>query len=170
MCLMEVCTKHISSLSCIKLYYLFTSHLKQDITERSEQLNKMPFSRGKKPTTSKIPKLHPKGLENQVYNEIRSENEWDICFFACCWPDPSCVDVFKQDGPQTKRSSSPPQGAPKKRTAFVDITNVRMPNQICVHMYFVYIHHSFIAFICYLTRLSLSVFWRLGLILMMSNQ
>ncbi|KAG1936263.1 G2/mitotic-specific cyclin-B3, partial [Pimephales promelas] len=52
----------------------------------------MPFSRGKKPTTSKIPKLHPKGLENQ-------------------------------DGPQTKRSSSPPQGAPKKRTAFVDITN-----------------------------------------------
>ncbi|XP_067257527.1 G2/mitotic-specific cyclin-B3 isoform X2 [Chanodichthys erythropterus] len=53
----------------------------------------MPFSRGKKPTTSKIPKLHPKGLENQ------------------------------EDGPQTKRSSSPPQGAPKKRTAFVDITN-----------------------------------------------
>ncbi|XP_077084080.1 G2/mitotic-specific cyclin-B3 isoform X2 [Siphateles boraxobius] len=52
----------------------------------------MPFSRGKKPTTSKIPKLHPKGLENQ-------------------------------DGPQTKRSSSSPQGAPKKRTAFVDITN-----------------------------------------------
>uniref|UniRef100_A0A8C1ZW74 Cyclin B3 n=1 Tax=Cyprinus carpio TaxID=7962 RepID=A0A8C1ZW74_CYPCA len=52
----------------------------------------MPFSRGKKPTTSKIPKLQPKGLENQ-------------------------------DGPQTKRSSSSPQGAPKKRTAFVDITN-----------------------------------------------
>ncbi|KTF81300.1 hypothetical protein cypCar_00016081 [Cyprinus carpio] len=52
----------------------------------------MPFSRGKKPTSSKIPKLHPKGLENQ-------------------------------DGPQTKRSSSSPQGAPKKRTAFVDITN-----------------------------------------------
>uniref|UniRef100_A0A672S2N9 G2/mitotic-specific cyclin-B3-like n=1 Tax=Sinocyclocheilus grahami TaxID=75366 RepID=A0A672S2N9_SINGR len=55
----------------------------------------MPFSRGKKRTTSKIPKLNPKGLENQ------------------------------QDGPQTKRSSSSPQGAPKKRTAFVDITNVR---------------------------------------------
>uniref|UniRef100_A0A672RT36 G2/mitotic-specific cyclin-B3-like n=1 Tax=Sinocyclocheilus grahami TaxID=75366 RepID=A0A672RT36_SINGR len=53
----------------------------------------MPFSRGKNPNTSKIPKLHPKGLENQ------------------------------QDGPQTKRSSSSPQGAPKKRTAFVDITN-----------------------------------------------
>uniref|UniRef100_A0A671KEA1 G2/mitotic-specific cyclin-B3-like n=1 Tax=Sinocyclocheilus anshuiensis TaxID=1608454 RepID=A0A671KEA1_9TELE len=53
----------------------------------------MPFSRGKKRTTSKIPKLNPKGLENQ------------------------------QDGPQTKRSSSSPQGAPKKRTAFVDITN-----------------------------------------------
>lgn len=52
----------------------------------------MPFSRGKKLTTSKIPKLHTKGLENQ-------------------------------DGPQTKRSSSSPQGAPKKRTAFVDITN-----------------------------------------------
>lgn len=53
----------------------------------------MPFSRGKKPTTSKIPKLHTKGLENQL------------------------------DGPQTKRSSSSPKGAPKKRTAFVDITN-----------------------------------------------
>ncbi|KAA0723118.1 G2/mitotic-specific cyclin-B3 [Triplophysa tibetana] len=53
----------------------------------------MPFSRGKKPTTSKIPKLNNKGLENQL------------------------------DGPQTKRSSSSPKGAPKKRTAFVDITN-----------------------------------------------
>uniref|UniRef100_A0A3Q3GJ37 G2/mitotic-specific cyclin-B2 n=1 Tax=Labrus bergylta TaxID=56723 RepID=A0A3Q3GJ37_9LABR len=28
-----------------------------------------------------------------------------------------------QDGSQAKRSSSPPQGAPKKRTAFIDITN-----------------------------------------------
>ncbi|XP_051579020.1 G2/mitotic-specific cyclin-B3-like isoform X3 [Myxocyprinus asiaticus] len=53
----------------------------------------MPFPRGKKPISSKIPKLNTKGLENQ------------------------------QDGPQTKRSSSSPQGAPKKRTAFVDITN-----------------------------------------------
>ncbi|XP_030636611.1 G2/mitotic-specific cyclin-B3 [Chanos chanos] len=53
----------------------------------------MPFSRGKKPTTSKIPKLHSKGSENQ------------------------------EDGPQVKRSSSSPQGAPKKRTAFIDITN-----------------------------------------------
>lgn len=52
----------------------------------------MPFSKGKKPTTSKIPKLNSKKLENQ-------------------------------DGLQTKRSSSSPQGAPKKRTAFVDITN-----------------------------------------------
>lgn len=29
----------------------------------------------------------------------------------------------KEDAPHPKRSSSPPQGAPKKRTAFVDITN-----------------------------------------------
>ncbi|GAA6109563.1 G2/mitotic-specific cyclin-B3 isoform X1 [Tachysurus ichikawai] len=54
----------------------------------------MPFSRGKKPTISKIPKLHVKSSENVV------------------------------DGPHVKRSSSPPQGAPRKRTAFIDITNV----------------------------------------------
>ncbi|XP_062849400.1 G2/mitotic-specific cyclin-B3 [Trichomycterus rosablanca] len=53
----------------------------------------MPFSRGKKPIVSRIPKLHTKSLENQ------------------------------EDGPQSKRSSSPPQGAPRKRTAFIDITN-----------------------------------------------
>ncbi|XP_034159240.1 G2/mitotic-specific cyclin-B3 isoform X1 [Pangasianodon hypophthalmus] len=53
----------------------------------------MPFSRGKKPTVSKIPKLHIKSSENV------------------------------EDGPHVKRSSSPPQGAPRKRTAFIDITN-----------------------------------------------
>ncbi|KAI4896824.1 hypothetical protein NFI96_029284 [Prochilodus magdalenae] len=53
----------------------------------------MPFSRGKKPTVSKIPKLQFKSSENQ------------------------------DDGPQVKRSTSPPQGAPRKRTAFIDITN-----------------------------------------------
>ncbi|XP_038873947.1 G2/mitotic-specific cyclin-B3 [Salvelinus namaycush] len=56
----------------------------------------MPFPRGKKPSVtagSKIPKLLGKGMENQ------------------------------EEGPQVKRSSSSPQGAPKKRTAFVDITN-----------------------------------------------
>ncbi|NP_001133768.1 G2/mitotic-specific cyclin-B3 [Salmo salar] len=56
----------------------------------------MPFPRGKKPNVtagSKIPKLLGKGMENQ------------------------------EEGPQVKRSSSSPQGAPKKRTAFVDITN-----------------------------------------------
>ncbi|XP_029931429.1 G2/mitotic-specific cyclin-B3 [Myripristis murdjan] len=57
----------------------------------------MPFPRGKKPTVaagSKIPKLNSKVAEKQ-----------------------------QEDGPQVKRSSSPPHGAPKKRTAFVDITN-----------------------------------------------
>ncbi|XP_068569957.1 G2/mitotic-specific cyclin-B3 [Cebidichthys violaceus] len=29
----------------------------------------------------------------------------------------------QEEGPQVKRSSSPPHGAPKKRTAFIDITN-----------------------------------------------
>ncbi|XP_028262250.1 G2/mitotic-specific cyclin-B3 isoform X2 [Parambassis ranga] len=56
----------------------------------------MPFTRGKKPTTragSKIPKLSATSAENQ------------------------------EEGPQVKRSSSPPHGAPKKRTAFIDITN-----------------------------------------------
>ncbi|KAM6949154.1 G2/mitotic-specific cyclin-B3 [Aplochiton taeniatus] len=32
---------------------------------------------------------------------------------------------MREDGPQVKRSSSPAQGAPKKRTAFIDITNAR---------------------------------------------
>ncbi|XP_071393493.1 G2/mitotic-specific cyclin-B3 [Centroberyx affinis] len=57
----------------------------------------MPFPRGKKPTViagSKIPKLNCKVAEKQ-----------------------------QEEGPQVKRSSSPPHGAPKKRTAFVDITN-----------------------------------------------
>ncbi|XP_041723865.2 G2/mitotic-specific cyclin-B3 [Coregonus clupeaformis] len=56
----------------------------------------MPFPRGKKPSVTagnKIPNLHDKGMENQ------------------------------EEGPQVKRVSSSPQGAPKKRTAFVDITN-----------------------------------------------
>ncbi|KAF7645448.1 hypothetical protein LDENG_00204560 [Lucifuga dentata] len=58
----------------------------------------MPFTRGKKPPVtagSKITKLNGNSSENQ-----------------------------QDEGPQVKRSSSPPHGAPKKRTAFVDITNV----------------------------------------------
>ncbi|XP_070786133.1 G2/mitotic-specific cyclin-B3 [Enoplosus armatus] len=56
----------------------------------------MPVPRGKKPAVtagSKIPKLNATKTENQ------------------------------EEGPQVKRSSSPPHGAPKKRTAFIDITN-----------------------------------------------
>lgn len=56
----------------------------------------MPLTRGKKPTAtavSRIPKLSATSTENQ------------------------------DEGPQVKRSSSPPHGAPKKRTAFIDITN-----------------------------------------------
>ncbi|XP_041111567.1 G2/mitotic-specific cyclin-B3-like [Polyodon spathula] len=58
----------------------------------------MPVSRGTKQTTSKIPKLSskPGSTEN-----VRSEKE----------------------SSQTKRSPSSPQGAPKKRSAFGDITN-----------------------------------------------
>uniref|UniRef100_A0A672RUM2 G2/mitotic-specific cyclin-B3-like n=1 Tax=Sinocyclocheilus grahami TaxID=75366 RepID=A0A672RUM2_SINGR len=83
---------------------------------------KMPFSRGKNPNTSKIPKLHPKGLENQ------------------------------QDGPQTKRSSSSPQGAPKKRTAFVDITNVRVPFTFLFIRVFVQTCTTVLLLSCCLTR------------------
>ncbi|XP_060887724.1 G2/mitotic-specific cyclin-B3 [Labrus mixtus] len=56
----------------------------------------MPIPRGRKPTVAagnKITKLPATTSENQ------------------------------EDGAQAKRSSSPPQGAPKKRTAFIDITN-----------------------------------------------
>ncbi|KAK1163238.1 G2/mitotic-specific cyclin-B3-like [Acipenser oxyrinchus oxyrinchus] len=58
----------------------------------------MPVSRGTKQTNSKIPKLSnkPGSTEN-----VRSEKE----------------------SSQTKRSPSSPQGAPKKRSAFGDITN-----------------------------------------------
>lgn len=58
----------------------------------------MPFVRGKKPsvasTSSRLPKLSTRSDENQL-----------------------------EEGSQVKRSSSPPNGAPKKRTAFIDITN-----------------------------------------------
>ncbi|XP_034713062.1 G2/mitotic-specific cyclin-B3 isoform X2 [Etheostoma cragini] len=56
----------------------------------------MPFTRGKNPALtagSKLPKLNATSNENQ------------------------------EEGQQAKRSSSPPHGAPKKRTAFIDITN-----------------------------------------------
>ncbi|XP_054457539.1 G2/mitotic-specific cyclin-B3 [Anoplopoma fimbria] len=56
----------------------------------------MPLTRGKKPAAtagSKVPKPNATTSENQ------------------------------EEGPQVKRSSSPPHGAPKKRTAFIDITN-----------------------------------------------
>ncbi|XP_030017483.1 G2/mitotic-specific cyclin-B3 [Sphaeramia orbicularis] len=38
-------------------------------------------------------------------------------------PKPSTSSENQGEGPQVKRSSSPPHGAPKKRTAFIDITN-----------------------------------------------
>ncbi|TNN46404.1 G2/mitotic-specific cyclin-B3 [Liparis tanakae] len=54
----------------------------------------MPLTRGKKPSVTGSRIPKLHGTENQ------------------------------EEGPQVKRSSSPPQGAPKKRTAFIDITNV----------------------------------------------
>ncbi|XP_033962003.1 G2/mitotic-specific cyclin-B3 isoform X1 [Pseudochaenichthys georgianus] len=68
-------------------------------SEQSAQFVKgaaMPVVRGKKPAVtagSKMPKLNATTRENQM------------------------------EGPQVKRASSPPHGAPKKRTAFIDITN-----------------------------------------------
>ncbi|XP_078132388.1 G2/mitotic-specific cyclin-B3 [Sander vitreus] len=56
----------------------------------------MPFTRGKKPAL-------PAGSKITKLNATTSENQ--------------------EEGPQVKRSSSPPHGAPKKRTAFIDITN-----------------------------------------------
>ncbi|MBN3316246.1 CCNB3 protein, partial [Atractosteus spatula] len=59
----------------------------------------MPFSRGRKQATSKLPHLRGKGpaMENALHKQ--------------------------EEGTQVKRSPSSPQGAPKKRSAFVDITN-----------------------------------------------
>ncbi|XP_044040675.1 G2/mitotic-specific cyclin-B3 isoform X3 [Siniperca chuatsi] len=62
----------------------------------------MPVPRGKKPTVtagSTIPKL----------TAAKTENQFPV--------------VLQEEGPQVKRASSPPHGAPKKRTAFIDITN-----------------------------------------------
>uniref|UniRef100_A0AAY4CJI5 G2/mitotic-specific cyclin-B3 n=1 Tax=Denticeps clupeoides TaxID=299321 RepID=A0AAY4CJI5_9TELE len=56
----------------------------------------MPFSRGRKPVTSKISKL-------QSSKSKASENQ--------------------DEATRVKRSSTPPKGAAKKRTAFLDITN-----------------------------------------------
>ncbi|KAM6908986.1 G2/mitotic-specific cyclin-B3 [Xenentodon cancila] len=59
----------------------------------------MPLTRGKKPAAAagtKISRLHAAAADKQLNQE---------------------------EGPQVKRSSSPPHGAPKKRTAFIDITN-----------------------------------------------
>ncbi|XP_045921642.1 G2/mitotic-specific cyclin-B3 isoform X3 [Micropterus dolomieu] len=66
----------------------------------------MPVPRGKKATVSAgskitLPKLNATTTENQ------------------------------EEGPQVKRSSSPPHGAPKKRTAFIDITNASGPCLSC---------------------------------------
>uniref|UniRef100_A0A8C7Z6F8 G2/mitotic-specific cyclin-B2 n=1 Tax=Oryzias sinensis TaxID=183150 RepID=A0A8C7Z6F8_9TELE len=55
----------------------------------------MPFTRGKKPAAS--------GNKALRQNAPSTENQ--------------------EEGSQVKRSSSPPHGAPKKRTAFIDITN-----------------------------------------------
>uniref|UniRef100_A0A8C2WTU9 G2/mitotic-specific cyclin-B2 n=1 Tax=Cyclopterus lumpus TaxID=8103 RepID=A0A8C2WTU9_CYCLU len=38
-------------------------------------------------------------------------------------PKLNATSENQEEGPQVKRSSSPPHGAPKKRTAFIDITN-----------------------------------------------
>ncbi|KAJ3585616.1 hypothetical protein NHX12_014335 [Muraenolepis orangiensis] len=62
----------------------------------------MPFARGKKPTTV---------LGSRITKLGQSENQ--------------------EDGPHVKRSSSPPHGAPKKRAAFVDLTNAHKV-QICL--------------------------------------
>ncbi|XP_074479316.1 G2/mitotic-specific cyclin-B3 [Sebastes fasciatus] len=56
----------------------------------------MPLPRGKKAQV-------PAGSQILKLNATRSEKQ--------------------EEGPQAKRSSSPPHGAPKKRTAFIDITN-----------------------------------------------
>ncbi|CAN9509443.1 unnamed protein product [Ophioblennius macclurei] len=56
----------------------------------------MPFPRGKKPTAAAGTKMSKVGTTS-------TENQ--------------------EEGSQAKRSSSPPHGAPKKRTAFIDITN-----------------------------------------------
>lgn len=98
----------------------------------------MPVTRPKKPTAaagSKIPKPAKVGSENQVraarllrtparpsscLSSGQRDNDACCCLVMCC----VVLCVLQEEGPQVKRSSSPPHGAPKKRTAFIDITNV----------------------------------------------
>lgn len=86
----------------------------------------MPVTRVKKPTGtagSKIPKAAKVSRENQVRGGGPGALQAGL--------DPSgphththTLCVLQEEGSQVKRSSSPPRGAPKKRTAFIDITNV----------------------------------------------
>lgn len=96
----------------------------------------MPVTRPKKSTAaagSKIPKPAKVGSENQVRacgsqpglpRLPRVYHPGNVTTMrvvvSCC----DVLRVLQEEGPQVKRSSSPPHGAPKKRTAFIDITNV----------------------------------------------
>lgn len=78
----DFCTSlHIIVL--ILIHSLCPLHLKQGKTV------KMPFSRGKKPTTSKIPKLNSKKLENMVHYEIMYKTKLWILLIYYCWADKS---------------------------------------------------------------------------------
>lgn len=62
------------------------------------------------------------GCSISIVSSISLRDLWVIlCVFL--------VFVSQEEGPQVKRSSSPPHGAPKKRTAFIDITNVSPVSQ-----------------------------------------
>lgn len=107
----------------------------------------MPVPRGKKPKVtalSKIPKLTAKTSENKVKRNARfSSSMLSMVRLQTIQPLlrlklPSCnvsafslLPVLQDEGPQVKRSSSPPNGAPKKRTAFIDITNVSPALWVC---------------------------------------
>lgn len=58
-----------------------------------------------------------------LWNQCNSpESECTWLFLS--WFHLLLAVLLQEKAPQVKRSSSPPKAAPKKRTAFIDITNV----------------------------------------------
>lgn len=74
--------------------------------------------------------------QHAVNRELQTISPLQRLKFLSCYVSALChqfslLFVLQEEGPQVKRSSSPPNGAPKKRTAFIDITNVSPALWVC---------------------------------------
>lgn len=85
----------------------------------------MPVARSSKAQSSKQPRASkaPSVTENVPQEKVWL---WAMGSLGSLWgaPSPTSLAVLQEEGCQAKRSPSSPQGGPKKRSAFGDITNV----------------------------------------------